>query len=262
MRSEKFRSQEGILSEREREIVASVEKFPVSDEGRVDLVLTWRGLKPATDIHLLLRKWYRTDREDLSPVEEKLLVESTKTLFGSIGLKVVEGRKKHDEIYSAEEEDKNTLVGDAEYQTIFVACREEDVNKLAVEYYKNERENCGAIGRLFGFPETAVKAYERVASLAWNEKGERVPVDWGEISKGVLVGSEDLPPDAKKQDFVAFAEFALSAEHWREELDKARDWADEIRKVDPDLYARKVREYHARIGYQNPEETSGGGIIV
>lgn len=54
------------------------------------------------------------------------------------------------------------------------------------------------------------------------------------------------------QDSMAFLQFKLSRGNWKTELEIAKDWANEIQKIFPQLYARIVERYKRNLQSNNP----------
>lgn len=97
-----------------------------------------------------------------------------------------------------------------------------------LESLKNARENNNteALGLAIGFPKTAVEAFVK-------------------IKRELLF---DLPEEIKNQDYMTFSGFTFSKENWQEESETVKKWAEEIKKISPNLYNETILEYHKRIG--------------
>ena len=104
----------------------------------------------------------------------------------------------------------------------------------------SDRKNSERIGLLFGVPPTAAHAYANGPQF--------------------LIRDEDIPKKIRSMDYMAFSKFWFSREHWQQELETVKRWAEEIRHVDPKLYER-LTEYHKiypfplfKIGHVKNEE--------
>lgn len=73
-----------------------------------------------------------------------------------------------------------------------------------------------ALGRVFGIPPTAVKA--------WKERK--------------IKQHNTLPADILESDAAKFIDFALSEDHWQEEFEVVRQRAETIKRLAPDLYRK------------------------
>jgi hypothetical protein len=144
----------------------------------------------------------------LSQAEQDTLSQNVEALFTDLGLKF---RVKPD--YKGHE------FGNRFYQ---VAKSEEILNEFINIDFK-DRKNSERIGLMFGIPQTAANAYA---------KGPQF-----------LIRDEDIPAKIREQDYMAFSKFWFSREHWQEELETVKKWAQEIRQVDPKLYEKLVA-YH------------------
>lgn len=80
-------------------------------------------------------------------------------------------------------------------------------------------------GELYGFPTTAVEAYVN--------------------DKQSVFSRRTLPLDVRDQDYVFLAQFALSRDHWREELETPKKWAEALAKNVPVLWQEFVVERRA-----------------
>lgn len=76
------------------------------------------------------------------------------------------------------------------------------------------------IGKLYGFPMSAIEAY----------------------STGETFGRKQLPEEIKHQDYVLLTPFAPSSAHWREELQIVKQWADALKQYVPQLWKAFVEE--------------------
>lgn len=207
------------LSEKERGLIELVEQLPIDDQYKVDLLLVWRGLKPATDIAFTLREF--DESGNLFSVvagHEKTLGEIRSTL-DSLELVYVEKGPRQDKSGTKEE------------QWFFLSRDKENAEKLMTSFEGAGASKKGAdaeYGRLSGFPPSAIDAFVKIQEKGFARRHE------------VSIDKEGLPAEVLKEDFMPFVRFRLSVEHWQEELETAKGWAEEIRQVDPALYERVV----------------------
>ncbi len=80
----------------------------------------------------------------------------------------------------------------------------------------------GQLGELYGFPPTSVAGY-----LA-NQKSDFT--------------SRRPPAEFENEDFMFLAQFCLSKDHWREELETPKKWAEALAQYVPDLWQDFVAE--------------------
>ena len=232
---EKFNKENGKeqISSKERERVREIERLPLLNEDKVNLLLVWRGLKPATNINYVFKEWAPGSPEPiLSPKRKKIRIEELLQLLGKIGLSAVAEKEFRLEPEFITENGKQGVLNGMESQMIFVSPSLETSEELA----KNLPEDRSRIedknlGQLFGFPQTAIEAYVKYAKSGFQDE------------KGIILDNNKLPEEIRNKDYVAFATFWLSKEHWQEELETAKKWAAEIQKLSPTLYAEIVKNW-------------------
>ncbi|KKU91190.1 MAG: hypothetical protein UY23_C0003G0028 [Candidatus Jorgensenbacteria bacterium GW2011_GWA1_48_11] len=183
---------------------------------KIDLLLVWDGLKPATDI-IIGKQWAVGQKgEDLSEGE----IENVRRVLKDAGLAFVE-TPKHEHVITGTRKSILYKYIDKEF---FVARNITFAKELkrAAEPLNDE-----LFGRLSGFPESAIKAYL---------KSRKKP-------NLIIVEKSSLPPEIKNQDFMAFATFGFSKENWQGELEIPKRWAAAIKRLDPKLYEEAVKSY-------------------
>jgi len=47
-----------------------------------------------------------------------------------------------------------------------------------------------------------------------------------------------LPEEISSAEYMAFDTFVLSPDHWQEEIETVKKWAETVRKLSPVIYAR------------------------
>ena len=88
-----------------------------------------------------------------------------------------------------------------------------DADKEVDDKMKSER-----VAEALDIPKTAIQAW----------------------SVGKIKDPETLPGDIKESDYYHFIDFALSEDHWKEELEVVRDRAEKIRQIVPWLYESTI----------------------
>ena len=93
------------------------------------------------------------------------------------------------------------------------------------------RRGALTLGRIYGFPESAARAYG---------KGEQylMPHD-----NGILF----VEPRLLRAEPMAFLNFRLSKRHWRTEVAMLSMWAKAIKDFDPKLYRAILKDHRARL---------------
>lgn len=215
------------LNEEEKRLVESIERLPVMNDSDIaDIILAWRGLKPATEVPIVVG-------EDGD--KEKILSQA-RNLFKSLGLYHRESPSR--EIF-IEQKDKSGKILESRSGFYFYVSKDAAAAEKLSKFWslrfapENRVENQAELGRLFGYPETAVEFW--VSTPAEERQGY---TDFMKMISG----------ESGWQDFMAFAQFRLSPDNWREELETPRRWAEEIKKIDPGLYERMVRYARESLG--------------
>lgn len=111
-------------------------------------------------------------------------------------------------------------------QRFFVALSQYDAKRLK---RADEEADGKVLGELFGFPKTAISAY--ISSNNPNSD---------------LLRIRDLGVDPKAE-CAPFCQFALSSDHWREELGVAQRWGEIIKEYAPTLYREIQQRYRLRL---------------
>lgn len=220
------------ISPREKELTREIEQLPLLDEDKVNLLLVWRGLKLATNINFIFKEWAPGSPEPvLSSKRKKIRIEELLQLLGKIGLSAVAEKEFRLEPEFIVENNNRGILNGMESQMIFVSPSLETAEELAENWPKEEGDLEGKnLGRLFGFPQTAIEAYVKYAKDGFQDKNE------------FMMKRSEIPEEIRNKDYFAFVGFGLSKEHWQEELETAKKWAAEIQKLSPTLYAEIVRE--------------------
>ena len=177
--------------EKERALISRIENLKhVSDKERQAIILVWKGLKPAAVILLA---------NERSTVE---LSEKAEKLFTELGLFMTESNSG-----------------------IYLAKNKKDLER--VNYIRGEEhlrtEEARELGRLFGYPMTAVEGYTRGREHRDEKKYH--------------------PEKERNEDYLAFVDFPLSKEHREEEIAVVKERAALIKYIDLPLYERMVQKY-------------------
>jgi len=110
--------------------------------------------------------------------------------------------------------------------------------EIISEAHKAEaRGDHETLGKLYGFPETAVKAFAEAAKNPEKEK-ELLFEDQKDFLNSL---SEEERKQIAKERLLGFFDFRLSKAHWREELETVRRWKRALEEEDPEL-AKKLSE--------------------
>jgi hypothetical protein len=217
--SEKFKENKRNSSEQTNKIPSlerTLDVLPIEDQDRIDIVLLLAGQKIATDVTLDLGGAEGTEKQ--LTVEQQSTLELSESHLSSLGLAVIRGRlgkaRNTPTIFTGTGKEFSL------YQVLGVAREVTDAQRRIDWDYSSE------VGQMSGYPESAIRAFE---------SGD----------EALLLSN--LSDEVKGEDFAAFILFRLSTEHWIDEIETARKWAEVVRQQAPALYERVVRDYHERI---------------
>ncbi len=214
---EKFPSRESEEEKVEKEtfeispeIVEELEKSNLTPDGKVNLLLTKAGLKPASEIDLVIRT---EDEEGAFQNMEEEEVEKNLEIVKDLNIPCKIGeRKVHQEEYETEEEPGVKKEQTREKIDILIGHTQEDLDRL-IKAEKSDSDEL--LGEAFGYPSTVVEAFVE----------EREKLDL-----------KDLPEEIRRGDAVLFSSPTLSESNWREEIKQGQRYADFIKEKSPKIY--------------------------
>lgn len=219
-------------------MVEAIERLPMSDTSKLDMLLTWRGEKRATDTGVVLKTWSKGENPpEVTTEDKKKIIDNAKAVFRSMGLFSVDGEDVEREPYTEDEESDHPIeVPGNKHAVLYISPIKEDAEKLQKLWQEDDEvKNAREIGKMYGFPPSTIEAYGQ-----FFEQGFRK----GFKNREMTIEQGELPENVQNQDFMAFAQFRLSRNSWQEELKTAERWAGEIKNIDPALYERVVADYH------------------
>ena len=215
MDSLEFSQPKKELTVEERKIAKSFEESPSLElRDKIFLVLIWRGLKTASPVSIDIEK-------DKSAVETLMEKVSNAGLFSLLG--------------NATTQEKFGLKSG---RILFVANNEKDL-KLVFDLWNGDHQKdpqvYKEIGRMSGFPQTAIDTYDAFTRLLEPER---------EAMKEKLVLSEEEKKKLIPAEFFPFASlFFMSRAHWQAEFETMKKCAGEIKFVTPQLYQQYLDWY-------------------
>lgn len=204
-------SKEGEPEEKEK--IQSLEKLPLGSQDRMNLILTYLGEKPAStvEIEYFAKKPLETVEEI---IKEKEGLEQT---LNEVGLEF--------KMLETEKTDENGF--DEKEFKFLVAENRENLDELEKATLEGDDKK---IGSLFGFPETAIEAFDKGKR---EERLAETMLDEGEWWKKLSSKEKKAFLEEKVLNFL---NFKLSKEHWEEELGQVRKWQKTLEKEAPELY--------------------------
>jgi len=206
--------------EKEKADIAKIENLNfLGTQDRMNLILTYWGEKPVSEIEM----YYDEANPLLEPEEILRAKNNLETALDALGLKFKATQQEQIDEDGFEQK---------KFQ-FFVGKNEDNLKELEMAFLEQNNEK---IGKLLGYPETAVKAFaqgiqqKNLFEMMLDEKEW-----WQNLSK---TEKESL----LQEGVLNFASFKFSKEHWKEELDIIRKWQMQIKEKAPQLYATIMQE--------------------
>ncbi len=202
------------LTPEEKEIARSLETLPSLDiRAEIDLILVWRNLKSASQL------FFPAGTTDANMVKIKERIEKAGLFFIDDGVIL-------DKMYG------NGLV-----RLCFIANNEKDLYLFAELWFGDHIADSlvyKEIGRMSGFPQSAIDTYDKFIMLSGKER---------DAAKEELTLSENEKKDLFPADLYRLSLFFyMSRAHWQTELETVRTWVEELKRVTPSLYQRFIEE--------------------
>jgi len=200
-----------------------LDQLPITDADRVDVLLAAEGLKRATELEIISEQEVGDIHAPvLSRGEMDRTAKRVSQILRTMGLATVNPHVEQ-------------TVQSAQEYMLYAAGKREDAERLAQLFPIKTKhdEHSKELGNLYGFPQTAIEAYS-IASEP-------------ELENRFLVNMLELFSEVENEEFAAFLNFRLSKEHWREELNTVRVWAETVKRRAPQLYTRRVKSYRERL---------------
>ena len=183
--------------------------YLLTNQDRSHILLVLEGLKQACQIEIYNpdKTGYKSGHEneyEQNTTDFKKTIEDLQELFQKLNLPY------HLDINHVQEEDGMPAHTVAEF---LIGKDQETLTKL-----KNVSKEVGGSedAKIFDIPATAIDA--------WNN--------------GTTKDLETLPDDIRNSEVFQFIDFALSEDHWKEEIEFVRRRADAIKNLAPELYAK------------------------
>jgi len=205
--SENIRNQEYKITP---ELIKNIEESKLSSDDKVNLILTKAGLKPTSEILLVIKSEYENETtEHMSEEDIQKAINIIKESHLPFQLKEKEITK---ESYRTKKEPEIEKFYQREQMKILIGRSKDDLNFLikALESKSDE-----LLGKAFGFPATAIEAYT----------GKREKLDFS-----------TLPKEIRESDAVLFSSPTLSRDNWQEEIKQGQQYADFLKNISTRIY--------------------------
>jgi hypothetical protein len=192
------------------EVLERIEKSKIEIDDKINLLLTKGGLKPASEILLVIKTWHEDGLTEHMSEED---VQEALSVIRGLGLPYRLGeRKTVEEPYSTEDEPDHQKFFRRDQMNILVGRTSQDLEFLERALKSNSDE---MLGKAFGFPPTAVETF---------------------VGKRETLDRQSLSPDVQRSDGILFSSPTLSRDNWQKEIKQGQLYAEFIKKTSPKLY--------------------------
>jgi hypothetical protein len=192
------------LTLQEKEVAKSLESVPLlTPRDKVFLILIWRKLKTASPVSVPSD----ASSESIVDLEERIKKAG---LFCNFSKNVSRGE-----------------LGVSPGRILFVANNENDLNLISQLWFGRHLKDPQVykeVGRMSGFPKTAIETYDQFVKLRGPARKE-------------LVLSREEQEELIPKELLPFSEFFyLSKAHFKTEIEVVRRWVEELKLVTPEVY--------------------------
>ena len=204
--------EDNIESIEDNETIETLEGLSLSSQDRMNLILTHLGEKDCSTIEI--DYFGKNPLDDIKKTEGE--VDRLKEVLESSGLEfsILESEEEED---GFDQKEFKFLIG-------------KDREKLDELQKALEDDDVETMGKLYGFPDSAVKAFAQ----GWEEgKIGETMLDEKEWWKNLSIEDQEK---LTEEGTLNFRNFKFSKEHWEEELIELKGWQDIIKDKTPDLY--------------------------
>ena len=192
------------------EVLERIEESKIEIDDKINLMLTKGGLKPASEILLVIKTWHDEGLTEHMSEED---VQESLSVIQALGLPFRLGeRKTVEEPYSTEDEPDRQKFFRRDQMNILIGQTPEDLEFLERALKSNSDE---MIGKAFGFPPTAVEAF---------------------VGKRETLDRQSLPLDVQNSDEILFSSPTLSRDNWQQEARQGKLYGEFIKNLSPKLY--------------------------
>lgn len=192
------------------EVLERIEKAKIEIYDKINLLLTKGGLKPASEISLVIKTWHD---EGLTEHMSEKDVQEALSVIQALGLPYRLGERKIvEEPHSTEDEPDRQKFFRRDQMNILVGRTPEDLEFLERALKSNSDEMSG---KAFGFPPTAVEAF---------------------VGKRETLDRQSLPSNVQHSDGILFSSPTLSQDNWQQEVKQGQLYGKFIKKISPKLY--------------------------
>ncbi len=210
LKQHNFRRESVCENEITSKEVGRVEKSKMTIDDKINLLLTKGGLKPASEILLVIKT---RDDEGLTEHMSEEEVQEALDIIQKSGLSYrFKNRETIKEPYRTKKEPKIQRFYRREQMKILLGRTPEELEFLERALKSKSDE---MLGKAFGFSPTTIEAF---------------------VNKRRVLNRQSLPSDIKHSDGILFSSPTLSQDNWQEEIKQGQRYGEFIRKISPKLY--------------------------
>ncbi|MEA3453139.1 MAG: hypothetical protein U9Q96_02265 [Patescibacteria group bacterium] len=207
-----------------KEQIEILEDMSIAPYEKMELILVKAGLKSATSIELASDTW--REQEESKKVDRKRQQDIERALgeegyaYKSSDPEIEKITVVEDDIPEEKIKPEDEIFEEREKIVIEIARNQEELR----EYLKTiEGGSDKELGKMYGFPESAIEAYLR-----------------SEDDPGIVMSRKNLPEDIRKQEWSLFATFMMSKDKWEEELEVVKQWSETVNRISPEIYKEYI----------------------
>ena len=186
--------------------------------GKMDLILVWRGLKTVSQLSIF---------ENATPSQ-----------ISDLKNKIHQANLLFKEEVNLTKPKKYPIPISGLKKVYFVAKNQDDLNLFSSLWFGdhlNDPKVYKEIGRMSGFPQTAINTFHEFSGLSGEERNTK--------KKSLTLSPEEKKDLFPPELFPFSLRFYVSREHWQSELETIQKWAEEIKLVAPALYQSFVDQF-------------------
>jgi len=182
--------------------------LPLTVDDKVNLILTRAGLKPASNLDIVISTRDEEGKKEHINVQQ---LEEIMDLIKQSGLPHVIAEKQITDEKSITEDNEEKPYH-RERIEVLIARTTQELERLQAALESGSDEQ---IGQALGFPEGAIQAF---------------------LGKKPALDLKSLPEAMLKSDAMLFSSPTLSAENWQEEIEAGQKSSEYIKKISPEIY--------------------------
>ncbi len=201
----------------EKAFVERIENLKTNNDAKRMIILTWKGLKPVSELD-----FEKYDSENDPERLEK--ITETEKLLTDLGLFSYRIQKELHGTRFDKEGNRTPMIF---YEDNYRISKNKEYLQYFVDHFgkKENHEITKKIGNILGYPESAIEA--------WNSPDRSLTILDPKSEQHELYSNSEM----------AFSKFRLSKQNWAEEFKTIQKWAQEIKRLDPNLYEDTIQNY-------------------